>query len=54
VRTDFLPDKDRQKAEDALREQLKVGRGGVWCGWQWRAAVVGGLVGGEVVMVRAD
>jgi hypothetical protein len=26
VRTDFLPDKDRQREEDEMREKLKVGR----------------------------
>lgn len=31
VRTDFLPDKDRQREEDELREKLKVGERG-WVG----------------------
>lgn len=31
VRTDFLPDKDRQRAEEELREKLKVGGAGA-CG----------------------
>ncbi len=31
VRTDFLPDKDRQREEDELREKLKVGGAG-WGG----------------------